>query len=432
MKKRTLLGLLAVLPLSLLTACGSSDSGGSTSARLINASPGYSSLDLYVEDSLKVSGVGFGTASSFHDVDSGDVTTALTVSGSATELLTQTRTFSGSDKYSIVAYGWDGALKSAAITEDEDEADSGKTKYSVLNTSTDAGTLDVYLTAEDDELASATAVRAGVDGGTRSAFSTVTSGTYRLRVTASGDTDDVRLDVSNVVLPSKGVMTLILTPTSGGLLVNGMTLQQGGDVTQQFTTKARMRVVAAVAGGAKVTAGVGDTTLVAGLPSPGIQNPYVLVDAGSVTVNASAGSTTLSPLTLTVGAGSDTTLLVTGASAAAATVTALADDNRLPTTTTKYKIRMVHVSNTLAAGSLNLTVTLSPVVSNLTYGTGSSYVSRTSSTAADVVVSSNSDGSTVYEKSGSDALSLTAKSVYTMFILDKIDGTPQGLFLQER
>ncbi|HSI49636.1 MAG TPA: DUF4397 domain-containing protein [Ideonella sp.] len=435
MKKRTLLGLLAVLPLSLLTACGSSDSGGSTSARLINASPGYSSLDLYVKDDLKVSAVGFGTVSDFHDVASGDVTTALTVSGSATELLTQSRTFSGSDKYSVVAYGWDGALKSAVITENEDDADSGKTKYSVLNTSSDAGSVDVYLTAQDDDLASASAVRASVDGGTRSAFSIVTSGTYRLRVTAAGNTDDVRLDVPGVVLPSKGVMTLILTPTPGGLLVNGMSLQQGGGLTQQYTTKARVRVVAATSDASAITSTIGDVTLADGLYTSEVGS-YALVDAGSVTVHTSANGAEFSTLTLSLGAGTDTTLAVTGVSGANP-VAVIVDDNRLPASSTNYKVRMLHLSNTLASTNLTMSVAATPVVSNLGFRAirSPAYESKTGSTSTvKVKVSSPSTGVTVYssgdnDTSGDNAL---AKGVYTMFVFDDQTGTPQGIWVPER
>jgi hypothetical protein len=79
MNKRILLGLLALLPLGVITACGSGGgSGGSASVRFVNASPGYASLDLYVKDTLAQSAVTFGAASVFGDVSSGDVTTAIT------------------------------------------------------------------------------------------------------------------------------------------------------------------------------------------------------------------------------------------------------------------------------------------------------------------------------------------------------------------
>ena len=76
MKKRTLLGLMAGLPVSgVLTACGGNNSG-SAKVRLVNASPGYSALDLYIDDNLKVSNVAYGAASGYVSEDSGSFDTS--------------------------------------------------------------------------------------------------------------------------------------------------------------------------------------------------------------------------------------------------------------------------------------------------------------------------------------------------------------------
>ena len=112
MKKRTLLGLMAGLPVSgVLTACGGNNSG-SAQVRLVNASPGYSALDLYIDDNLKVSNVAYGAASGYVSVDNGSFDTALSVNGSSTQLITTSRTYDTDTTYSIVAYGWNGSLKS--------------------------------------------------------------------------------------------------------------------------------------------------------------------------------------------------------------------------------------------------------------------------------------------------------------------------------
>jgi len=429
MKKRTFLGLMATLPLSQLTACGSGNSGGNASVRLINASPGYTSLDFWVDSTKEISAVTFGTTSAFTDVTSGSsVTTSLNSVGSGTDLLKVSRSLSSGKTYSLVAYGWDGALKSVLIPETEDAADSGETKFSVLNTATDAGSLDVYLTAQSDSLESSTPVRAGVDGGTRSAFSAVSSGsTYRLRVTAKDDNTDLRLDVSNVVLPSEGVVTLILTPTPGGVLVNGMTLQQGGSLTQQFNTKARARVVANVAGGADVTISAGSTSLASGSISPAIKD-YVLIEAGTVNFNASVDGNSVQVANRSVAVGEDLTLLVTG-SAGAATVKIISDDNRLPTVSTKYKIRLIHGSNLLANENLELDVDLTPEVEDLSFGQASDFVSIPASTSSDLTVSSLSSLDPVITLTDQ---TMAAKGVYTMFVYDTAAGAKTARLRKER
>lgn len=432
MKKRTLLGLMASLPMSsVLTACGGSDSNGGASVRLVNASPGYDSLDLYVEDTLEISGVEFGTASSFNDVTSGDVTTALTRNGSATELLTQTRSFSKDKSYSVVAYGWEGDLKSVAILEDEDAADSGESSISILHTATDAGSLDIYLTGEDDDLDSSTPVASSVDGGSRSSFNTVDAGTYRLRVTAEDDTTDVRLDISGVTVESKGVYTVVLVPTSGGLLVDALMLQQEGDLTPLLNTQARVRLVANMAGGVSVGMSVAGTRLASAATSPTITE-YVKVTAGSVTVNTSVGGSSLAASTFTVPAGADVTFLVTGSSASDAEITMITDDNRLPTSSTKYKIRLLHGSNLLASESLTLTIDLSDAISNQTFQGASSYVSKTSSSDADVTVNTLSSTTAVVDLTGDNSVSLAAKGVYTLFVYDTAAGATTGKLKKER
>ena len=94
-------------PALWLGGCGGS-SGNDASVRLVNASAGYSALDLYADDAQVLSSVAFGTASSYTGVAEGTITTALTSAGSGTYLLSQSRTLSAGDKYTIVAYGWPG------------------------------------------------------------------------------------------------------------------------------------------------------------------------------------------------------------------------------------------------------------------------------------------------------------------------------------
>jgi hypothetical protein len=426
MKKRTLLGLLAVVPLSLLTACGGNSSNDAT-VRPLNASPGYASLDLYVADNKEATAVAFGEVSATASVSNGSVTTALTVSGSSTELLTQSRSLESGKKYAVVAYGWDGALKSVVIGEDEADADTDKTKVSVINTASDAGNLDIYLTAEDDDLASATPV-ATVAGGASSGYSAVTSGTYRLRVTAQDDSTDVRLDVSGVTIASKGVAHFILTPTKGGVLVNSVQLNQGGTAAKQLTSKARVRVVATMAGGSTVTLSAGATNLAAASKSPAIKS-YVLVDAGTLTVNTAVDGNSLASKQVAFAAGSDTTLLVSGTGVGDADVTVISDDNRLPTTTGKYKIRLLHTSPALASDALSLSIDLSDVITDQAYKAVPTYQLRTATSSSDFVVSSLSLLDPVFSLIDQETI---AKGVYTMFVYDLANGTTTGKLIKER
>ena len=60
-------------------------------------------------------------------------------------------------------------------------------------------------------------------------------GTYRIRVTGAGNTADLRLDIPSFSLTSQEVATVLLTPTTGGTLVNGAVLSQQGAYTAAAT-----------------------------------------------------------------------------------------------------------------------------------------------------------------------------------------------------
>lgn len=432
MNKRHLLGLVAALPLAWLSACGGGgDNGNDAHVRLVNASPGYASLDLYVDDNKEASAVTFGAGSDYTNVSNGEQERVLTAAGSTSELLSQTSDLKSGERYTVVAYGWEGALKSAIMTEEQSEADSGKTKVSAYNLALDAGELDVYLTGEDDALDASTPIVTGVDPQQQSSFTSLTSGTYRLRVTGTGDTDDLRLDVSGVVLSSKNVLTIVLTPGKSGVLVHGVGVVQEGAVTPYLNTKARVRMIAAVDDMAvpkfspvTVTAddsAASDVILGANVGSVTIKE-YMNVNAGSVVLKASVEGTALSNTTVTLEPGSDTTVLVYGKSAADAAVRVISDDNRLPTVTTKYRIRMIHASTLMAAQNLSMTVDSTAVVSDLPFSTASDFDDLIASDSATIDITSPTQGSvaTLTEQK------LLAKQVYTLLVRDRLNnGVPE-------
>jgi len=431
--KRHLLGFAAALPLAWLTACGGGgDNGNDANVRLVNASAGYASLDMYIDDNKEASAVVFGAGSDYANVTNGDdISRVLTAAGSTAELLNQTGSLDSGKRYTVVAYGWEGALKSATMTEDEDSADSDKTKVSAYNLAIDAGELDVYLTGEDDSLDSSTPVQTGVDAGFQTGFSSVTSGTYRLRVTAATSKTDIRLDVSGVVLSSKNVLTLVMTPGSGGVLVNAIGVVQEGDVTPYLNNKARVRMVAAVddmtvPSFSRVSmsaddSAASDVILGTNVGSVTIKE-YVTVNAGTVVLKSSVDGTALTNKTVTLAAGSDTTVLVVGTSAADAAVSVINDDNRLPTVSTKYHIRMIHASPMLMAQNLSMTVDSGDAVSDLAFGAASDFDELTASDSATIDITSPMQGSVA----SLTEQKLLAKGVYTVFVRDRLNnGVPE-------
>ena len=415
------------LSVSLLAACGGGSSGSKTAQlRLLNASVGYPSLDLSVNSTVQNAAVAYGAAGSYANVTTDAITTAITVAGSSNTLSSSSRSLTKDTHYTLVGYGWQGALKTALVQEDVAAADANKAKLMVLNLAVDAGSVDVYLTGNTDALADASAVTSNVPGGAGSAYTVVGSGTYRLRVTGANDKDDLRLDVTGVALDSTKVAVLALTSGPGGVLVNGVLLPQQAASSTLANTLARVRVVAAVSGNGTVTANVNGTALASGVTSPYVPLKYSQIAAGTnQTVVVGVNGVAVAVPNQTLAAGSDYTLLVSGNSASPS-VNLVSDDNRLPTLSTNAKIRIINGLSGVAT-PLNLAVDFSPVAVNVVQGSASSFISIAANASAQLDVTSPLPAFTAIKQT---AVSLTAKNLYTVFLFG--DVSPAMVLRKER
>lgn len=414
MKKRTFLSFMAAAPLStVLTGCGSNSDGGQAQVRFINVNPSYTGVSMKVDGDTVFSNVEFGSVSGYSDVSSGSIDVTVRASGSASDLVAKSVSLSSDEDYTFVLYGWSGDDAALAYyIEDEDTPDSGEATLAVLNASVDAGDLDVFFTGVDDTLDSASSFASSLSGGTRKSPKTVDAGTYRLRVTTAGDINDVRLDVT-VKFESEKVYTLLLSPGSSGVLLNGHLLQQGGDLTPLTNTQARVRVVSAVSANGKVAVKIDGETLQSATKSPLVAD-YQLVTAGTVTVAAKVNAVALSELPLTLEAGTDVTLLVTGADASDATVTAFVDNNRLAASSS-FKLRVIHAVPSLSSDNMSLSIGgTSTGTSDIAYGEASAYVTRTAGTDLSVLVETQT--TEIYNNDTDD---FDSQGVYTAFIWEK-------------
>ncbi|OYU75549.1 MAG: hypothetical protein CFE45_32615, partial [Burkholderiales bacterium PBB5] len=323
---------------------------------------------------------------------------------------TASRTLAKDVAYTLLAYGWAGALKTAILQDDVAGADAGKAKLQVLNLAADAGTLDVYLTGNDDLLDDATALTTGLAGGATLSHTSISAGSYRLRVTGNGDKTDLRLDVTGLALTTTQVASLLLVPGPGGVLVHAVLAVQQGTVTTLSNKQARVRVVSAVGGNGRVTASVGGSTLASGIVSPTIGNyAQVTANTGALPVVLAVNGTLVPVADLALAAGGDYTLLVWGPAGAPQT-TLVTDDNRLPATSGNAKVRLVHGVSGLDA-ALTLTADFSAIASSVAGGQASAYASVVASSAMRLEVNSPLSSTALYTLSSVNVL---AKGLYTV------------------
>ena len=409
---RWLPALLLSATVALIGGCGGASDDDAATVRVINASTNYGALDLHVDDTLRSSAIAYGQTSGYIGFEAGSHTTTLTRTGSTTALSSVSRTLSSDYGTTVIAYQADGSLKTAQLSDSESAPSSGRAKLLVFNASPDAGSVDVYLSGSSDTLDNATLVASSVSAGSSSgSYTTVGSGTYRLRIAAAGSTTDLRLDAASMTLDSQGVYALVVTPTSGGVLVNSLLVRQGGAITQLDTDLARVRLVSAVASSGTVGAAFNGSTLATSVASPAIGS-YALVKAGSATPTISVNGASLSTAAITLAAGSDSTLLVWGP-AASASLSVIGDDNRLPASSTSAKIRLIHGAS-INSNPLTLTANYSAVAENIALGAASTPTSVTAGSSTTIEVSDTTLSTALYSVSD---VTLSARGVYTVFML---------------
>ena len=410
-------GLLALSALSL-SGCGGGGDDKQAQVRLLNVSPGYTSLDLYANtadddgaDDLKSSAVAYEGVSDYVSLSSDTYTIKFKRNGATSTLQTQSSQKLTDDSHTLyVAYGSNGHFATLPISEDVADADDKKTKVHVINTA-EAGGLDVYLTDDAAVLDDATPQFSSLGSGAASSDAVLDSGTYRLRVTGAGDTTDLRFDVSNIVLESKKVVSVILTGTQGGVLVNALVMPQQGSVTANHNTKARVRGATGIANGTSVSASIGGVSVLNNAAVGVIGSRYGQVAAGSTAVALSVDGNPVTVANQTLAAGGDYTLLV-WSDANGTETTLVSDDNRVPTTSGKAKIRVLNGVSGLGA-SITLSVDFAPVAEGVALGSASTYTEVDSGTDFELDITNSSTAVNLLTRT---SVSLQDAAVYTMFV----------------
>ncbi|MCW5636370.1 MAG: DUF4397 domain-containing protein [Rubrivivax sp.] len=417
---------LALVVALALGACGGGVDRTKAQVRLVNASDGYPALDFIVEGSLRQGGVAYGGSAGYAEVDTEDNDTTIAATGSPTALLSFTPSLARNRHYSVLAFGGTGALRQLVVEENAAEPSNNRTALRVVNAAPDAGSLDVYVTADGDALASAVPARAAAAYGELSPVIDVASGTWRVRVAAANSKTDLRLDVRDVAFGNRAAVTLVLTPSRGGALVNALLLVQEGGITRLDSTQARVRVVAGVADSGAVTATLGGTPLMSGIGSPAVGG-YALVSAGTPPLAISVNGNSVGAPATVLQPGGDYTLLVFGALAAPQAAW-VEDNNRLPTVAGTANIRLVNAASALP-GVLSMTVDALPVAGNVAAGAASTpYVAVDATEVGAISVTAVGAATPVFSATGQRLLDA---GVYSVFVVGT-SGATSGILRRDR
>ncbi len=412
------------LAATLLVACGGGADRTKAQVRLVNASSGYTGLDLRVDNELRQGGVSYGNSAAYVEADPGKTFT-LHNAGSGTSLLNFTPSVSAKRHYTVLAYGGLGALKQLVLDDNAGAPDNNRALLRVVNAAPDAGAVDVYLTGTDDALSASVPQQAAAAVDSVGEWLTVNSGSYRLRITAAGSKTDLRLDVPALALDSRQVATLVISPTAGGVLVQGLLLRQQGALTALAPTQARVRVASGLSDAGIASLRVAGTALFANVTAPAVTG-YTLVPAGEQAVVVGVSGATLPSETRTLAVGADYTVLVYGSPAAPA-VAWLRDDNTLPSDRARAKMRLVNGVVGLG-GNLSLSADFSPVADDVAPGAASPYDLVDATTTGRLSITAAGVAQPLF-----DAVDQTfaAASNYTVFLVGS-PSAPVGIVRKDR
>ena len=407
---------LLALASAALNGCGGGDKHHAQ-VRMLNVSIGYQSLDLYVNkngdsgDTQLLQGIGYESLSDYASIGSGKYEVKLKVhGGSATLQDISSENFTDDTHATYLEYGSTGNFGSLKVSEDVADQDDGKSGLQIYNVA-EAGSLDVYLTDSSTSLTDTTATFSSVSSGSSASSTTIDKGTYRLRVTAAGNKSDLRLDVASITFNNKKNATLILTATTGGVLVNALYLPQQGSLTKYENTNARIRAAVGMSDGTVASISVGGASLLTNATAGVIGGSYSQISAGAASVSVTVDGNPFSVADQTLAAGADYTLLV-WSNADGNQISLISDDNHLPTTSGKLKLRILNGMSSLG-DAVNLTANFSPVAQGVAVGQASTPAQVDSGSDYELDVTDVTNGATLLSKT---SVSLAASYVYTLFV----------------
>ena len=420
------LSVPAILAALLLAGCDVAGSGGDAYVRVVNASMDYASVDLYLDDKLKIASTGYEAASSYLKVDSDSYDVEFRRSGSSGALGSYNTDLEGDERLTWLVLGPSGNFQVIAIDESRDPADKDESLLRVVNAASDAGSVDVYLTDATTDLDDVSPDYSAVatDALAGEGLVKLDAGTYRLRVTAAGSKTDVRFDRPDLVLASKGVYTLVVTGTTGGVLTDAMLLKQDGGVTVLPTTQARVRAVVGLDGGSTTNISVDGTALVSAATIP-VLGTYRVVDAGAADVTMSVDGSDVAVGDLTLAAGADYTLVYTG-TPSSVTQTSVLDVNRLPASGS-FKVRLINAMSALAE-PISMSVNFLPAADSVALGSVALSDEIDAVTNGRLDVTRVSTSSTLYSLT---SLSLESRAVYTQVMFGSA-ASPTGALRKDR
>jgi hypothetical protein len=212
--KLRILGLALVAALGF-AACGDDDDDDITARlRVVHLSPDAAAIDVFVGETREFSNVAFAVPTAYQDVPTGDQTIRFVATGDTTTIGSSSEELELSESYTVLATGFAESVTPLLLSDTTDAPAEGEIRLRLVHASPSTGAIDVYVGDPTDDISTVTPTLSNVAFGDVSNYLTLDEGTYRIRLTAVGDTEAV-ID-EELTLSSGAVRTVIARDATGG------------------------------------------------------------------------------------------------------------------------------------------------------------------------------------------------------------------------
>jgi len=195
----------------LTTACGSNQNTNAQ-FRLMDASPGETSLTVTINNVAFTSSVTYGTASPYNFVTSGTSTLDIQgpdiLTGSTTTLLDGSVTLNQATTYTAVADNYPQDFGVTLYVDNNSVPASGNFNLRIINSAPGLGTVDVYVVAPGTSLESVSPKVANLAYQAASAYLPMTAGSYEVYFTLAGK-KQAYIDSGPLAFSATQVRTLV-------------------------------------------------------------------------------------------------------------------------------------------------------------------------------------------------------------------------------
>jgi hypothetical protein len=197
-----------------VAGCGNGGHGAPPAqVRVVHGSPDAPPVDVLVDNRKVVSDLPYLDDSGYLAVAPGQRNLKVNAAGTTTTVIDVDATLMARQAYTVLAANYLAAIEPLLLEDDLSEPPAGQARLRVVHGAAGAPNVDVYITAPDAPLQQPTLTDVPFLG--FSDYLTVPAGSYRVRVTPTGDSTVV-IDTGPVGLAAGDVRTGIAVDTPGG------------------------------------------------------------------------------------------------------------------------------------------------------------------------------------------------------------------------